>query len=144
MKVKNGKITITSKIAYIAGFFDGEGCIRIKQANQRGNSYYVIAHLTNTYLPVLQQVQDLFGGPIRKQEEGRNKAIYNWQLTSSEAVDFLKTITPFLQEKSTQALLAIKFHDQKDKLTAEEKASWARVMSEMKKSNIHENPDLIK
>lgn len=29
MKVKDGRTTITSKVAYIAGFFDGEGCIRI-------------------------------------------------------------------------------------------------------------------
>lgn len=152
MKIKDGKQTITSKIAYIAGFFDGEGCVRLKHANQRGNSFYVIAHLTNTNLATLQQVQDLFGGAIRKQEKGPNKTIFNWSLSSTEAVDFLRTLSPFLQEKKEQALLAIKFQEEMSSLSAEEKASWARVMSEMKKyqpdivrnfGNIYENRELL-
>lgn len=148
MKIKDGKETITSKIAYIAGFFDGEGCIRIKKANQGGNSYFVIAHITNSNISILQQIQDLFGGAIRKQEKGVNKTVYNLCISTSEAVDFLKTLSPFLQEKKEQALLAIKFHDQKSKLSADEKASWERVMRELKKSevigNVYENPELLK
>lgn len=150
MKVKDGKETITSKIAYIAGFFDGEGCVRIKESNRGGNSYYVIAHITNTNRRILEQIQDLFGGAIRTQEKGTNKTIYNLCISSAEAVDFLKTLSPFLQEKLEQALLAIKFHEQKATMQLEEKMSWARVMSEMKKhqdpltvGNIHENPELL-
>jgi hypothetical protein len=146
MKVKNGRETITAKIAYIAGFFDGEGCVRLKQSNQNESSYYVIAHITNTNQMILEQVQDLFGGTIRMQEKGVNKTIFNWQITSSEAADFLTTISPFLQEKKTQALLAIKFHSQKGTLKPDERVSWARVMSEMKKfpgGNIYENPELL-
>lgn len=140
MKIKDGKITITSKIAYIAGFFDGEGCVRIKEANQGGNSFYVIAHITNSNQKILMEIQDLFGGAIRVQERSPNKTIYNWSLSSSEAVDFLQTLSPFLKEKLEQALLAIKFHNQKGELTGEEKKSWARVMSEMKKQNPLEPP----
>ena len=102
-----------TEIAYIAGFFDGEGCVRIKQANQGGNSYYLIAHITNTNPVILKKVQDLFGGNTRVQEKGRNKPIYNWYITSSEANDFLKTLQPFLIEKKSQAELGIKFHENK-------------------------------
>ena len=148
MKIKDGKTTITSKIAYMAGFFDGEGCIRIKEANQGGNSYYVTAHITNTNRIILEQIQDLFGGTIREQEKGVNKIIYSWNISTAEAVDFLKTLSPFLQEKLTQALLAIKFHEKKELLSGEEKKSYARVMSEIKKGevigNIFENPELLK
>lgn len=154
MKVINGKETITAKIAYIAGFFDGEGCVRIKEANQGGNSYYVIAHVTNSNRCILEQIQDLFGGAIRTQERTPNKTVHNWCISSSEAVDFLKVVSPFLQEKLEEAALAIKFHEQKSELTSEEKKSWARVISEMKKvdkfpapeiiGNIYENPELLK
>lgn len=143
MKIKHGRLTITSKIAYIAGFFDGEGCVRLKNAN------YVIAHITNSNQKILMEVQDLFGGQIRKQERTPNKTIFNWYITSAEAVDFLRTLSPFLKEKGAQAMLAIKFHENKGKLSKEEKQSYERVMTEMKKQqeiigNIYENPDLIK
>lgn len=135
MKVKDGRETVTSKIAYIAGFFDGEGCVRLKQSNQNEHSYYVIAHITNSNRAILEHVQDLFGGTIRKQEQTVNKTVYNWCITSAEVVDFLTTIAPFLREKLEEARLAIKYHEQKGTLKPEERASWVRVMSEMKKQD---------
>lgn len=146
MKVKNGRETITSKIAYIAGFFDGEGCIRIKKANQGGNSYYIIAHLTNTYPKTLKEVKQLFGGSMRVQEKGVNKKVYNWSITSDEASDFLRTLLPFLKEKRPQAVLALRFHKNKDKMVpAAKKADYERMMR-MKKEvigNTYENPELL-
>lgn len=146
MKVTNGKETITAKIAYIAGFFDGEGCIRIKQANQGGNSYYVIAHLTNSYKPILEEVQELFGGALREQERTPNKTVYNWCVSSSEAVDFLRTVTPFLKEKKPQALYAIDFHERKGTMDAADKQAAYVTISAMKRGLevIYENPELIK
>lgn len=153
MKVKDGRETVTSKIAYIAGFFDGEGCVRLKRSNQNEHSYYVIAHITNSNRAILEHVQDLFGGAIRTQERTPNKTAHSWCITSAEAVDFLETLSPFLREKLEEARLAIKFHKEKSGLKAEERESWARVMSEMKKldkypapviGNIYENPDLMK
>lgn len=139
MKIINGRNTITTEISYIAGFFDGEGCVRIKQANQGGNSYYVIAHLTNTNSLILKKVQDLFGGNTRVQEKGKNKTIYNWYITSSEAVDFLKVLLPFLIEKKTQAELALYFHENKEKMKPQEKVKHYKTMMALKK-----NPELLK
>jgi len=68
MKIKNGRKTITTKIAYIAGFFDGEGCVRIKKANQYGNSYYVWVAITNSNKNILNNISDLFGGQVRLAE----------------------------------------------------------------------------
>lgn len=133
MKVINGKNTITTTIAYIAGFFDGEGCVRIKQASQRGNSYYVIAHITNTNRKILEKVEELFGGNTRTQERGVNKTVYNWSLSSSEAVDFLKTLSPFLHEKKEQVELAIYFHENKEGMELAEKVKCYDEMRELKK-----------
>lgn len=147
MKIIQGKNTITTQIAYIAGFFDGEGCVRIKKANQGGNSYYLIAHLTNTNQSILKMVQELFGGAIRKQEAGRNRPVYNWCVSSSEANDFLKTLLPFLMEKKTQAELGINFHESKEKMTPSQKQSIYQKMMSLKKEiigNIYENPELLK
>jgi LAGLIDADG-like domain len=143
MKITNGRQTITATIAYIAGFFDGEGCVRLKQSNQNEHSYYVIAHITNSNRAILEQVQDLFGGTIRMQEHAVNKTIYNWQITSAEAVDFLQTLSPFLQDKLEQALLAIKYHAQKGELTPAERASYVRIISEMKKQDRFPAPEFI-
>ncbi len=133
MKVIKGKNTITTEIAYIAGFFDGEGCVRIKKSNQGGNSYHIIAHITNTDELVLGIVQNLFGGNTRVQEKGKNKTVYNWYITSSEANDFLKTIEPFLNIKQEQAMLAIDFHAKKEKLTPKEKVAYYEEMMALKK-----------
>ena len=133
MKIIKGRNTVTTEIAYIAGLFDGEGCVRIKQANQGGNSYYVIAHITNTNKKMLEKVEIYFGGNTRKQEEGRNKPVYNWSLSSSEAVDFLKTLCPFLIEKKEQAELAIYFHAVKEKLDAKQKDYYYHKMRDLKK-----------
>lgn len=146
MKIIKGRNTITTEIAYIAGFFDGEGCVRIKKANQGGNSYYLIAHITNTNPIILKKVQDLFGGNTRLQEKGKNKPIYNWYITSSEASDFLKTLQPFLIEKKLQAELGIKFHENKEKMTPKEKEKSYQKMRDMKLEiigNIYENPELL-
>ena len=132
MKVKNGKETVTTKIAYIAGFFDGEGCIRIKQASQRGNSYYVWVAITNSNRRILEEVVELFGGTIRKAERTVNKDVYHYLITASEAVDFLTTIMGFLREKKGQAEIAIEFHKNKVHLSAEDKAKYADTISRMK------------
>lgn len=147
MKVKNGRETITSKIAYIAGFFDGEGCVRIKHANQGGNSYYVWVAITNTDKPTLDFVMELFGGQIRKAEKKTNKWAYHFLITSSEAVDMLKTLLPFLRQKKEQAELAVYFHERKAGMSAEMKQRYYKTMMKMKKEvigNIYENSDLIK
>ena len=147
MKITKGRNTITTEIAYIAGFFDGEGCVRIKHANQGGNSYYVIAHITNTNKEMLDKVEKLFGGNTRIQEKGRNKKVYNWYITSSEAVDFLRVLSPFLIEKLEQAKLAIYFHEKKEGMSAVMKQRYYKTMMRMKKEvigNIYENPDLLK
>ncbi len=144
MKIKQGKNTITTEISYIAGFFDGEGCVRIKKAGHSNNCFFVIAHLTNTNLEILQKVKLLFGGSIRFQEEGRNKRIYNWSLSCSEAVDFLRTLLPFLIEKREQAELALHFHFNKEILSKDDKIILYQKMRDLKKQQIsYENPELL-
>ena len=133
IKIKKGRNTITTDIAYIAGFFDGEGCIRIKKANQGGNSYYIWVAITNSNKEILDFIQDIFGGQVRKAEKTVNKVIYHYLITSAEAIAMLKVILSFLREKHDQANLAIHFHNQKEKMTGEQKLEHYQFMRELKK-----------
>lgn len=143
MKIKNGRNTITSKIAYIAGFFDGEGCIRIKKSNQSGNSYYLWVSITNSNYLILESVEQLFGGTINKVKNGKGKIIYHYLITCDEACDFLKTCFYFLRDKQEQAMLGIRFHEEKGQLTLEQKKDDYEKMRKLKVGNIYENPNLL-
>ena len=144
MKIKSGRKTITHDVAYIAGFFDGEGCVRIKQANQGGNSFYVWVAITNSYKPTLDYVVSVFGGKVRRAEKRSHKTIYHYLITASEAVDMLKTIGGFIREKKNQVDLAIKFHENKDKMSKSQKEKYALKISAMKREDIYETPTLLK
>lgn len=145
MKVTNGRETITSRIAYLAGFFDGEGCIRIKKASKKGNSYYLWVAVTNSNRSILEEYENLFGGKIRKAERRVNKDIYHWLITASEAYDYLKIVRNFLREKQAQADLAMQYHERKSKLSPNDKRDYVELISKMKREiigNIYENPEL--
>ena len=133
MKVKHGRRTVTSDVAYIAGFFDGEGCIRIKRANQGGNSYYIWVAITNSNNKILEWIAELFGGSVRKAERSVNKDIYHLLITAAEATDMLKVLLSFLREKKEQAEMAIWFHEYKENLTPEEKEASYDTMRQLKK-----------
>ena len=142
MKIKSGRKTITAEIAYLSGFFDGEGCIRIKKPTT-GSQYYIIAHVTNSNKEILQRYMDLFGGNIRRQERTPNKTIFNYYITCSEAVDMLKILNVYLIEKNKQADYAIWFHKEKGNLTPCQRLECHNRMMEMKKINIYENQYLL-
>jgi len=133
VKIKKGKNTITTDIAYIAGFFDGEGCIRIKKASQGGNSYYLWVAITNSNKEILEFIKDIFGGKVRRAEKTINKVIYHYLITSSEANDMLKVLLGFLKEKKKQADFGIWFHRMKEELTPDEKRQCYEKMKALKK-----------
>ena len=133
IKIQQGRNTITTDIAYIAGFFDGEGCIRIKKASQGGNSYYIWVAITNANRGILDLVVDIFGGNVRQAEKTANKIIYHYLITSSEAIDMLKVLLSFLKEKKRQAELAIYFHENKEGFSPERKEECYQKMRDLKR-----------
>lgn len=103
------------RLAYLGGFFDGEGCISIvKGKNHLGNTQYslrVIVSNTNDY--VLQLYKFSFGGRIRKRKHDKPKwrDCYSWELSSTQAYDFLKCLYPYLVIKKAEADLAFEFQE---------------------------------
>src|SRR5260370_24892742 len=104
---------IKQELAYYAGYFDGEGSVRIDRKVDGGRTKYTIAaKLANTYKPTVEGLQEAFGGGIRKHGKPPTKAwrqVWLWFSTGETAYNFLVQITPYLHEKAEQAKEAMSF-----------------------------------
>lgn len=85
------------EVAWIAGFFDGEGCVYI--STPRSRSFVTIAQKDPT---TLQFVQSYFGGRIYG-EQGPMRNSHILRLRSEEAVTFLLAVRPHLRVKGSKA-----------------------------------------
>jgi hypothetical protein len=87
---------------YIAGLFDGEGCILVTRGSLR-------VQIAGCYRPTIEALPEQFGGWIcRDKDKGPSyKTCYRWVITCSPAQAFLRTILPYLREKREQAELAL-------------------------------------
>lgn len=105
---------------YIAGFFDGEGCIdcqRMYPSKKRSNFYVrprVRLSQTASCAYVLDQMQSLYGGfqsSMRRHENDKrasSRASYTWELLGRDAIKgFLGEIEPLLILKREQAKLCL-------------------------------------
>ena len=109
-----GKFTTTDLI-YIAGFFDGEGCIRIGKAYELTNrTYYYNLSVTigNTDLDVLKYIHGVLGGALTKRAITKNrKDFYGIYWSGKWAKNILLLLLPYLRTKHKQAELGIYFED---------------------------------
>ena len=100
-----------SNIAYIAGFFDGEGCIHFAQPEQTSSYRLVIA---NTDYDILVWIQKILGlGKITIQplnsKYPRSKRVFFWRLYKRQDIlELLKALLLHLKIKKEQARIAIK------------------------------------
>ncbi len=102
------------ELAYIAGIFDGEGCISLPERHypQTESTYSLVACVSNTNEWLLLYLKSIFGGSISVRND-RNRPCWNWSLRHKKAGEFLKVIYPFLRIKKPQAEVAIRFQDRK-------------------------------
>ena len=102
---KTGPRPTKNQLIYIAGLFDGEGCVRYSE------SPYI--SITSCYPHHLAMICSAMGmGRVRRIRDkiGSNKSCYRYELTGHNAVNFLILISPFLIEKAYQASLLIELH----------------------------------
>ena len=98
-------------LAYLVGFFDGEGSVGIYK-DGHGN-YYCKVSVVNTFLPILKEYKEAFGGSIYKHisKEENHRQAWTWQIAGQSARPFLTTILPLLKEKFGQVQIALDFLD---------------------------------
>ena len=92
-------------LSYFAGFMDGEGTFYIGKPPK----YPIRVSCSNTYKPVLEEMQKYFGGTLRsdKKMKSHHQQCYTWVVASQEAVSFILAILPFLREKRGVALACV-------------------------------------
>lgn len=110
--------------AYAAGFFDGEGCITIIwEPNKITRRSYGTYHYQRYWLQINLSQNDpepinwlvaKFGGCSRfvRGKRSYDRGYYerwDWRISTNEAIEFLKTIRPFLIVKAAQADVAFEF-----------------------------------
>jgi hypothetical protein len=99
-------------IAWAAGFFDGEGCIRI---NKTKNQYILQIFVRQVDPKPIYKFQGVFSvGAINYREKSVDtnenaRPIYTWSTAAGTAVQVLKLMYPYLISKNEQADLAIEF-----------------------------------
>ena len=100
-------------LEYLAGFFDGDGCICIyKQRNPnmaRGHSYRLYISVTQKAPLILEVFKAQWGGSIHD----RSKYANIWMAYGQSALKALKELAPHLILKREEALLAISFQTEK-------------------------------
>ena len=102
---------------YAAGIFDGEGCVlinkRVLKASNEIPQYNLKISITATYLPMLEAMQQTYGGSVQAVNNKVNKPLYSWALSTNGSIAFLTRVYPYLMEKKAQAWLALEYHAQR-------------------------------
>lgn len=111
----DGKTPSAEDCIYLAGLFDGEGCVVISRlASRTGkSSYTLIITLTNTYHEAVDWLYETFGGSIQRRaaRNDRWRDQSSWFASSTTAYQTLQRIGPHLRIKHRQAAVAIEFFE---------------------------------
>ena len=131
-------------IAYMAGFFDGEGCISICCSSSRWRELSLKCQVGQCNRWILELFKFRFGGSIRlqKKESVQHHDYWMWHISSGKAADFLKVIEPCLYLKRAEAKIAIEFQSHKracNHLKPEE-----RVLQEAQRILLREAKEQVK
>lgn len=109
-------ITADERLAYFAGFFDGEGNIQVAH---HGRSYFLRISATQVDPTPLRMLQERFGGylymrPRKRGTDGYNRQpIWDWIHTGPRAASILRALLPYLVVKAAAAELGLQFQASK-------------------------------
>ena len=96
---------------YVAGFFDGEGCVRIERVR---NFFFISVQVTGTHKQTIYELRDQYGGCVvaMKVRSVHHNQAYKWRITNRGAAAFLEDVLPFLRQKRIQAIMALTLQEQ--------------------------------
>ena len=103
--------------AYIAGFFDGEGSILIRNMQKSNKKYSVCYYpevsIVNTHKPVIKYIQKMFGGRIvlhsKYEKRFGRKELYKLTFRKEELTRLLLNIKDYLNIKKENANIVLEF-----------------------------------
>lgn len=122
-KAIRGKRTLQLNLAYLGGFFDGEGSVFIGRLKRpSGNpSYRINVSCAGTVKEPIEMYRKLFSKSrqeliFRSKKNPKYKPYWMWMATGHLAAEFLRIILPYLVIKKEQARLALEFYEWRESL----------------------------
>lgn len=112
--------------AYMAGMLDGEGCISISMHTSPLRPiprHHMTVRITNSDRHVLEWIQSYCAGNLSRSNNPKAKRlIWNWSVSSSQALLFLECVAPYVRIKSRETQIAIGFQNRMAELNG--KSRW--------------------
>ena len=129
--------------AYLAGIFDGEGCVGYykRQGNRSTYSYVAMVLISQSDFRLMSWLENKIGFGSITTRAGKKHFEYHWQINKkSVVIDFLEAIEPYLVLKGEQVRtllthLTIEGTDpyKKGSVTTEIVADRERVYGELRR-----------
>lgn len=99
---------MSESLAYLAGLFDGEGCVRIAdQGPGRGFGLRLQCGMIDP-MPV-ERLRERFGGSVHIYVTPTGRQVFQWVVTSKGAASALREMLPWLIVKNERARLGLLF-----------------------------------
>jgi len=131
------------ELAYIAGFFDGEGCVGIGRRGFQNNG----AAVFNTYIDISQKKREVldwiaerFTGTVRWRPNGTGShnpggGLWVWRIDGNlQCATILKLIKRFVIVKRDQVELVLQFCETRHAITDVQKDNLVSLVKEAKRS----------
>lgn len=114
-------------LEYLAGFFDGEGCVAVYRIK---TAYILRVQITQNRSPdteaIFNYLVSQFGGSYGNLTPSSYKDKLGYRLSSDKACVLLKSLMPFLILKREQAEMAVKWHESKPSIRRNKKGQICR------------------
>ena len=99
-------------MAWVAGIFDGEGCIAIYLLKSQSGQHFMRASVQMSHRPTLERIASIVGGAVyasklKKSSPAYYKTMYGWQLDGRDAGQFLEKIRPYVTTKAHEIDIAL-------------------------------------
>lgn len=104
-----------NKLSYIAGLFDGEGCITITKTIRKNNRpyYQLVVIILMAEPEFLDKLHEDIGlgkvYKIKNADKEHHKDRSSYRMANTNAEIFIKALLPFLVLKKNEALTALQF-----------------------------------
>lgn len=115
-------MTRKEKVIYLAGVFDGDGCIGLYNTRTkhetRSPQYQAILRVTQKCPLSVEVFLDVFGGKIYSYKDvgpGKPGPYFSWRVTDKSALLALRELRPYLREKRAQADILLEFDNVRKK-----------------------------